>query len=214
MKRIFILVLCLFNLLCCVSCSSNITSQEKCMQCGEKVERDSKFCPNCGATLDILNNESKENTKNNEYTTMIQKSKESIGPYLEYLPSGLNENGKIELDKELNKNKSNVYFCGMLGTVSYHLDKYGKAVTKMQWSSNDFYTYEEDKALADILTDYFGKPATVEYEQYGQYNDTNYYWTDESVPCTVILYTSVRANYEDKKDRIEIYWDMDKDIPN
>lgn len=173
MRKILIILLCVLNLFCFVSCGAS-----------------------------------------NERAEMIEKSRESIAPYLEYLPSKLNENGKIELDSELNKNKNNVYFCGMIGTVLYHANKYGNGVNEMRWTSNEFYTYEEDKALADVLSDYFGKPAIVKYEQYGQYNDTTYYWTDESVPCTVILYTSVRANYEDKKDRIEIYWDMDEDIPN
>lgn len=145
---------------------------------------------------------------------MIEQSKTSIAPYLEYLPTSLNEDGKIELTSEINSNKNDVFFLGMNGQVSYYTGKYGKTVTKMMWASHDFYTYEEDKDIADKLTDYFGSAPVVENEHYGQYNDTTYYWTDKSVPCTVILYTSVRANYEDEKDRIEIYWDMEQDIPD
>lgn len=203
MKKSLVLMLCLLNLFYFVSCGN---AQIKCSECGENTTSNSKFCSNCGATL---NGEDK-----NEYEEMLEKSRKNIAPYLEYLPSKLNAEGKIELDSEVNKNKNNVYFCGMIGTVSYHVNKYGNGVDEMRWTSNDFYTYEQDKALADILSDYFGESAKVEYEQYGQYNDTTYYWTDDTVPCTVILYTSVRANYEDKKDRIEIYWDLDKDIPD
>ena len=164
----------------------------------------------------IFTRESNTNTKDkssDDYEDMLEESRENIAPYLEYLPSFLNDDGKIEMDSEHINNKSNVYFLGMTGTVSYYTNKYG-VVTKMMWASHEFYTHEEHKELVKTLNDYFGEPAKIVHEQYGQYNDTDYYWTDESVPCTVILYTSVRANHEDETDRIEIYWDMEKDITN
>ena len=42
----------------------------------------------------------------------------------------------------------------------------------------------------------------------------HYYWEDDSIPTVVVFYTSVRANHEQETDRIEIYWDMDAEMPD
>jgi len=149
---------------------------------------------------------------NNDYETLIEASKRNIAPYLEYIPAHLNSEGKLDLPSNLKQNMDNISFCGMTGAVSFHNNKYG-VVTEARWTSNDFFTYDEKQEFAKILDDYFGKTAIEEHEQYGQWNQVNYYWTDESVPCTVVLYTSVRANHETDTDRIEVYWDTGKDIP-
>lgn len=148
-----------------------------------------------------------------EYKNMLEESKQNIAPYLEQIPTQPNSEGKIELPSELHKNIDNVYFCGMSGSVSYKKDEYG-VIDKVYWASHDFYTYDEHQEFAKILEDYFNSSAIIEREQYGQWNDVNYYWVDESVPCTVVFYTSVRANHEDEKDRFEVYWDMDLVIPD
>lgn len=152
---------------------------------------------------------------NSQYDKMIKISKDNISIFLEYLPSGLNENGKIELPSEVIDQKDNVSFLGMNGSISYQKDtKYGKVISKMIWESHNFYTYEEEQEFTNLLTEYFGASPKIEYDQYGQYNSTKYYWTDETVPCVVYFYTSIRANHENDTDRIEVCWDLDAELPN
>lgn len=213
----------------------------KCPDCGKEISDKAVVCINCGCPINKF--EEKKNTNHktekksnrkklgiifglilvlsvglvlcvigNSNGNVIQNSQESINPYLEYLPSKTNDDGKIELPSEIIKNKENVYFLGKEGKISYHKGKYGE-ITKMMWSSHDYFTHEEDLEMVELLTEYFDSSPIVESEQYGQYNDTTYYWIDENVPCTVVLYSSIRANHEDETDRIEIYWDMEKDIP-
>ena len=150
----------------------------------------------------------------NSKQAMIDESKKNITPYLEIIPCLPDEEtGKVILPTELYKNKDNVEFLGLTGSISYKKNKYG-VINNVCWKSHNFFTFDEKQDFADELNDYFGTEPVIDYDVIGQYTSKNYYWEDNTVPTVVIFYTSVRANHEQETDRIEIYWDMDAEMPN
>ncbi|MBQ7353123.1 MAG: hypothetical protein IJW54_03865 [Clostridia bacterium] len=150
----------------------------------------------------------------NSNQAMIDESRNNIAPYLEIIPCRPDEEtGKILLPSELYKNRNNVEFLGLTGSISFEKDKYG-VVDTVCWKSHDFFTFEEKQDFVYKLNDFFGADAVMEYDIIGQYTSKNYYWEDDTVPTVVVFYTSVRANHEQETDRIEIYWNMDAEMPN
>ncbi|MBE5764336.1 MAG: leucine-rich repeat domain-containing protein [Clostridiales bacterium] len=51
MKKSLIITICIIMLLFLVSCSNNDETSLKCLNCGETVALDTKFCPQCGETI-------------------------------------------------------------------------------------------------------------------------------------------------------------------
>ena len=82
------------------------------------------------------------------------------------------------------------------------------------WASHDFFTFDEHQAFASKLNDYFGTEAVIDHYLVGEWTQKDYYWEDSTVPTVVVFYTSVRANHEEDTDRIEIYWDMEAEMPD
>ena len=142
---------------------------------------------------------------------LIEESNQNIAPYLEKLGAPLNADGKVSLSSELYANKDSIDFMGTTWAITFRSDD--GVTSEIMIGSNDFYTYDEHEAFVYDLSEYFGSEPVVERNQIGEHNTNVYYWTDQSVPCTVKFYTSVRANHEDERDRFELYWSIDEEIP-
>ena len=142
---------------------------------------------------------------------LIEESNRNIAPYLEKLGAPLNADGKVSLSSELCANKDSIDFMGMTWAITFRSDD--GVTSEIMIGSNDFYTYDEHEAFVCDLSEYFGSEPVVERNQIGEHNTNVYYWTDQSVSCTVKFYTSVRANHEDERDRFELYWSIDEEIP-
>lgn len=148
------------------------------------------------------------------YQTMLEESRKNIAPYLEVIPCRPDEEtGKILLPSELYENIDNIEFLGLKGSIAFQKDEYG-VIDTVYWRSHDFFTFDEHQEFVPLLNDFFGTEAVMGHYLIGQWTQKHYYWEDDSIPTVVVFYTSVRANHEQETDRIEIYWDMDAEMPD
>ena len=51
MKKSLMAAICIIMLLFLVGCNNNNDTSLKCMNCGESIADDAKFCPQCGETI-------------------------------------------------------------------------------------------------------------------------------------------------------------------
>lgn len=145
---------------------------------------------------------------------IANESISNITPYLEIIPCEVDKTtGKILLPSDLYQNKDTVEFLGIMGSVTYRKNDSG-TVNKVIWQSHDFFTFDEHQEFVPLLEEVFASKATKDHYITGQWTTINYYWYDESIPCVITFYTSVRANHEKETDRIEICWDMEGKMPN
>lgn len=205
MKKVLCFTMCVVMLLALSGCF--FLDYGTCSACNALVSMDSKFCRECGVEFEADDNEQGKS----EEELLFEKSRENIHLYLEVIPCKPNENGKIDLPSELHENKDSVTFLDMEGQISFQANKYG-AVDEVVWKSYSSFTFDEKQAFAKDLDRFFAKEAIVKKDIVGQWNEVTYYWYDESEDCIITFYTSVRANYEDEKDRIELYWNCGNDL--
>lgn len=158
-------------------------------------------------------NKISEAKKEKAYQNMLVESHDNMAPYLELIPYRPDETGKIHLSSEMYNNLDNIEFLGLTGSVSFSKNDYG-VFDKVSWRSHDFFTYDEHQEFVPLLNDYFGHKAKLDHYLIGQWTQKDYYWEDMSGSTVVVFYTSVRANHEHEKDRIEIYWDFDAEMPS
>lgn len=106
-----------------------------------------------------------------ERVELIQKTNNSLKPYLELIGTGLNDNS-VTVTQEFIDGKDNVFVMGHTGSVDHGLaNDNDETITIMNWTSNDTVDDEEFSAFMSTLNDYFGEKASE--KQYENFTDAD-----------------------------------------
>ena len=135
-------------------------------------------------------------------------SYEEISPYLNYVGiSHPDEDETITLTEEEYNNIDDVEIWGLRGEVSFNLgDGY---ISSCTWTSFDFCSEEEYRALAKDLYLLFESEPDIEAESYGNGNTYRYSWTDPYYGFTVTMAHGFFSY--DPNGKIEIMWETTED---
>ena len=117
MKRIILCMLLIALIICCVGCNNSDNLQ--CQSCGESFSNTSKFCPNCGTSLETLPNNNDENRTNNE---------NDIGNDADNVVSTPAENTNFQLIYDAIKENDNRLVIGSLMNEDIYLSTSGDKI--------------------------------------------------------------------------------------
>lgn len=133
----------------------------------------------------------------------VDKTKENITPYLEYIGEYVPNGEYLDVGDELHEKKSNINFMGMNGHISYDVKE--NYVYECRWVSDEDFKEEEYQKKIDDIYLYFGGEPTFTTIGYHTGDTYIYYWTDSnngfSVTCSRLF------SMYDSPGYIEIKWE-------